>query len=369
MMLEIRTRPGVTWVGVMTVLLSLSGLIALRVAVGAPGGGTAPESRTAMDRTVALSYHVGFPDLAERPHKVSIWIPQPRETLEQAVELVSIRSALPHQIVQDTIYGNRFLRFAVVETAPGILDVDLEYIVRRSGKEVRGPVAGASAIEHEGRLGRFLEPDRLVPTGGVVAARASETLTRTGAGSPETARLLYDEVISSMRYDKSGAGWGRGDAVYACTVGSGNCTDFHSLFTGMARAANIPSRFVMGLPLPTDRSEGPIDGYHCWAEFHDRCRGWVPVDASEAWKHPEQQDFYFGRLDPNRVEFTIGRDIPLPGTDTAEGASLNYAIYPHVEIDGAVYHEAVVSINFRNLPDEIKLADLARSRAPVTVEE
>jgi hypothetical protein len=68
--------------------------------------------------------------------------------------------------------------------------------------------------------------------------------------------------------------------IYACEVGRGNCTDFHSLFIGLARAAGIPARFVMGFPLPVGQSEGGITGYHCWAEFYDEGLGWVPLDAS-----------------------------------------------------------------------------------------
>lgn len=44
-----------------------------------------------------------------------------------------------------------------------------------------------------------------------------------------------------MSYDTSGRGWGRGDVVYACKVGKGNCTDFHSLFMALALAEGIPA--------------------------------------------------------------------------------------------------------------------------------
>jgi hypothetical protein len=135
----------------------------------------------------------------------------------------------------------------------------------------------------------------------------------------------------SVSYDKSGEGWGRGDALYVCNTRAGNCTDFHSLFIGEARALGIPSRFIMGLPVPEDASKGSIPGYHCWAEFYIDGRGWIPIDASEANKHPEKKEAFFGGLDANRIAFTIGRDIRIPGT---RGDLQNYIIYPHVEVDG-----------------------------------
>ena len=151
--------------------------------------------------------------------------------------------------------------------------------------------------------------------------------------------------MDTVVYDKSGAGWGHGDARYACDIRAGNCTDFHSLFIGQARSLGIPARFVMGLPLPDGVSEGVIAGYHCWAEFYVEGRGWVPIDASEASKRRQQQGAFFGGLDANRVEFTVGRDIAIA---RASAAPLNYVIYPHVEIDGST-HDAVESrFSFRD---------------------
>jgi hypothetical protein len=42
-------------------------------------------------------------------------------------------------------------------------------------------------------------------------------------------------------------------------------------------------------------------------------------------------------LDAHRVELTTGRDLDLPGAEVRE---LNFVVYPHVEVDGAL-HEAV----------------------------
>lgn len=39
--------------------------------------------------------------------------------------------------------------------------------------------------------------------------------------------------------------------------------------------------------------------------------GWVPVDASEAWKNPPKRDYFFGAHGVNRVFFTYGRDLRL----------------------------------------------------------
>ena len=106
------------------------------------------------------------------------------------------------------------------------------------------------------------------------------------------ARGIYDHIIDHMRYMKYGEGWGKGDATYACRSLYGNCTDFHSYFIALARAAGIPARFAIGVALPSERDEGGVDGYHCWAEFYAEGRWW-PVDISEADKYSELGAYYF----------------------------------------------------------------------------
>ena len=134
-----------------------------------------------------------------------------------------------------------------------------------------------------------------------------------------------------MRYDKSGTGWGRGDAMFACDARTGNCTDFHAYFIALARTVGIPARFAIGATIPADKSEGTIEGYHCWVEFFANGR-WIPVDISEAWKHPELANYYFGHNPANRFELTKGRDLivdPAPAS-----GPINFLAYPLLEIDG-----------------------------------
>jgi transglutaminase-like putative cysteine protease len=145
------------------------------------------------------------------------------------------------------------------------------------------------------------------------------------------ARALYDHVIEKIRYARYGPGWGRGDAVYACDVRTGNCTDFHAYFIALARAAGIPARFAIGASIPSERNDGGIDGYHCWAEFFADGRWW-PVDVSEGDKNARLASYYFGHHPANRIELSRGRDLVVePGP--ASGA-INFLAYPVLEVEG-----------------------------------
>jgi transglutaminase-like putative cysteine protease len=149
-----------------------------------------------------------------------------------------------------------------------------------------------------------------------------------------------------MKYDKTIPGWGNGDTERACDIRAGNCTDFHSLFMSLARAQSIPTRFVIGFPLP--QGDGKIPGYHCWAEFYVAGKGWVPVDASDASKSNDSalRAFLFGNLPPNRVEFTKGRDLVLK---PATSQPLNFFIYPRVEAKGRVVGTPALSLEVHDV--------------------
>ncbi len=159
----------------------------------------------------------------------------------------------------------------------------------------------------------------------------------------QKAHLIYDYVFRTMRYDKSGAGWGRGDSLWACDSKRGNCTDFHSLFASMARSQGVPVRFAIGFLLPAAKHEGSIPGYHCWADFYAD-NAWIPVDISEAWKDQSKKDYFFGAHDENRVQFSVGRDIRL--NPAQAGEPLNYFVYPYVESDGKKYENVINDFSF-----------------------
>jgi transglutaminase-like putative cysteine protease len=182
-----------------------------------------------------------------------------------------------------------------------------------------------------------------------VKAPVKTRMTQEGSqsGAVAKAKAAYDYLFTNMRYDKTGSGWGRGDAVWACDAKRGNCTDFHSPFIGMLRVDGIPARFDIGFPLPENKDKGDIAGYHCWAEFYARKTGWIPVDISEAWKAKQKEDYFFGSVDANRVQLSTGRDIAL--SPKQDGPALNYFVYPYVEVDGKPYDKLDKQFSFEEV--------------------
>ncbi len=228
----------------------------------------------------------------------------------------------------DPEYGNKILHLSLADADVRTIPITMSFRVRRR-EHVQLLLSGAGGALHPDQ--RWLQPDRLVPLDKRIRDIAVE-VTAEAETPLEKARAIYDYVVDTMVYDTSGTGWGNGDIYWACDVKTGNCTDFHALFVGLNRAVGIPATFEIGFPLPPDRAAGEIAGYHCWAQFYLDGVGWVPVDTSEANKHPDKREYFFGAHDPHRVLFTLGRDITLQPPQ--QGPPLNYFIYPYVEVDG-----------------------------------
>ena len=139
--------------------------------------------------------------------------------------------------------------------------------------------------------------------------------------------------------------FGNGSSMYACDVGVGNCTDYHSYFISLCRTIQIPSRFHMGFSIP-DENEGEIKGYHCWADYYVDPSAWAPVDISEADKNPNMTDYFFGTVCENRVEFMVGRDFVL---ENYNAGKVNIFIYPLLEIDDIKSSDFSKTFYYKNL--------------------
>ena len=270
-----------------------------------------------------------------------IWLPVATTNSQQTVERTRVSVPGEYHDTMETQHGNHLIYFNAIANDEGAIPLEVEYEVQR--KEVR--MSAGDVTEEDRRV--FLASNRLVPTDGSVSARILAEIWPTGDAA-DIARALYDAVGQHMRYDKPAGGqWGRGDALWACDSAHGNCTDFHSMFISLCRDHTVPAKFEMGFPIPTENGAGSVGGYHCWAMFSANEK-WVPVDISEADKHPEMAEYYFGNLTSDRVTFTTGRDLELNPPQAA--GPVNFLVYPYVEVDGQPHSEFEKRFRYEDLP-------------------
>jgi hypothetical protein len=274
--------------------------------------------------------------------QVRVWIPLPSSDQYQTISQLQLRGPVKVKMRRDPKYGDRYAYFDVdsSQVKPGF-EMRLAFHVVRYERRSALTSASDSTRPFPRDVMPFLQADGFVPVDGVIASLSREQ-TQGVADPLQKARRIYDYVISSVNRDSVGSGSGHGDALQAAESHQGDCTDFQSLFIGMARAAGIPARLAVGFSLPDGQKQGTISGYHSWAEFYASGLGWIPVDVWQASQDSSRRDYFFGALDAHRVMVSMGRDVEL--TPAPQVGRLNYIAYPYLEADGKP--SPIASIDF-----------------------
>ena len=162
-------------------------------------------------------YRVKLPEITG---EACVWIPLAKTDSFQTVTVEELNVPMKWEKAHDREYGNDI---CVLHPQPEDSGKTIEVRYRVVRKEK------ASYPANNAEAARYLRPEKLVPIDETFRTLAE----KAAAGKTDDldrAKALYDHVMGRMRYDKSGTGWGRGDAKYACDVRTGNCTDFHSYF-------------------------------------------------------------------------------------------------------------------------------------------
>jgi transglutaminase-like putative cysteine protease len=312
----------------------LSFAVHLTIAAVATAHESPPESRR------FLFTYAATIDGLEPGTNARVWLPVAPTDDDQEVELVAIDVPGEYQRNIEPKFGNELLFFEAPADEAGQIALRIDYRLTRRAATPVGTPADA------GDERSFLAGSSLVPVDGTVTKRLFDGRPPRGTAR-QIARSIYERVDDHLRYDKTGEGWGRGDVLWACDARRGNCSDFHSLFIALCRDLSVPAKFEIGFPLPTNENQGEIAGYHCWAKFLDGDR-WIGVDVSEADKHADRKEFFFGNLPPDRVMFSTERDLELVPKQAA--GPVNFLIYPYVEVEGKPHAKQSRRFTFEDLP-------------------
>jgi transglutaminase-like putative cysteine protease len=325
---------------VIPVLFALAGLSLF--------AGVASSPRT---RAFHFEYKANLKDIPAGVQHLDLWMPAPHNDSWQEIANLRIQSPVAYGVAQGP-NGNMIFHLRLDHPHARDLTVAMTFDAVRQ-EHIQSRLSGGAPLskdEDPAALAQYLKPDRLVPIDDQIRKWAREVVDQAGAHTDlEMVRAIYNHVVATVKYDKTGQGWGRGDIYYACEERRGNCTDFHAIVIGYARALGIPARFAIGFPLPKDRGEGKISGYHCWAEVYVKHVGWVPIDASEAAKDPSRRDYFFGAHDENRIEFSKGRDVILAPKQA--GDPLNYFVYAYAEADGKPFAGVTSEVSYRDVAE------------------
>ncbi len=294
------------------------------------------------DREFTLTEKITLNNLGEGEKDVKVWLPYPVSDELQSVDDFKISAPVEGKIVREDKYGNSILYLHAPSYKEANLEIEVNFKIKRNEYDFFKKASG-----EDENLKLFLLADRLVQVDKEMKALAN-SIVKGKKGRIEEARAIYDYIIDEFTYTK--------DDPQVCMIGDsrlslkfkkGQCSEYHSTFISLARALKIPAKFEVGFSVPSDKKEGQIGGYHCWAKCYVDGKGWFPVDVSNADKSPEKKDYFFGRIDENRAHFTTGRDIFLPEAKDKAAGPLNYFIYPYAEVNGKEFTDLEKKFSFQ----------------------
>lgn len=311
--------------------------VGVLVALALPMSGMA-QSQTA--GTIVMEF-----DLSAHPadQEARLWVPYPVSDADQLITDISVSG----DYVQSAVYSDRMystpMLYARWDKGTASRKLVLSFhAVRREVVKKDFPAKEGTWDPADYAL--YLAPTSLGPIDGPVKELA-DTITAGKTTVLAKARAIYDWICGNMYRDPATKGCGPGDVCALLVTPGGKCTDIHSVFVALCRAAGVPAREVFGIRQGKEAVVDISTWQHCWAEFFLPGYGWVPVDPADVRKMmlteklgpedartKEYREYFWGAWDSYRVKLATGRDLILNPRQT--GATLNTFGYPYGEVGG-----------------------------------
>jgi transglutaminase-like putative cysteine protease len=353
----------------LVLLLAVVGLASVQLAA-APA---VQPKRASFD--ISNAFTIKVPEGAKR---VRVWFAVPQGDTESEIRALQVEAPYPIRYGTDSS-GNRVGYLEV--HAPQEKQITFRETFTLTRTEIRKVVDPAATraltAQERAELGKYLQPSTYVLVNDEIKALANQIVG--GEQNPVlAARKIYDWTLHNIDY------WVKdpehlkaspvGSAEYCLRTKTGNCTDFHSLFSSLTLAVGIPTRMVYGSLLKPTLNGLDVDAsYHCWIQFYAPNLDWVTLDVSVAdiymgdfplteknqklvelttavgyrGADPTMVDYYFGNLDERRVVWSIGRDLQLDPPQ--EDGPVNALHKMYVEVDGKQYTDWTRQFTYREI--------------------
>lgn len=270
-----------------------------------------------------------------------LWMPYPLSDRDQLIDHISVTGDYAESAVySDQKYSTPIL-YARWKKDAQSRRLTLSFHV------IRKKVTRRNFPDQEGAWNRtdfalYLAPTSLGPIDGPVKTLADK-ITRGRTTVLAKAKAIYDWTCENMFRDPKTKGCGKGDVCLLLNRPGGKCTDIHSVFVALCRAAGIPAREIFGIRLGKKPGQDISTWQHCWAEFYLPGYDWVPVDPADVRKKMLKEhlrlsdektrayrDYFWGGWDAYRVKLAVGRDIQL--NPPQKGGPINTFGYPFAQI-------------------------------------
>jgi transglutaminase-like putative cysteine protease len=218
-----------------------------------------------VSRTIRYEYRLMNPT-TEPATQLDVNVPLPLESPRQEIHYLHLPQNRSHRLITDR-HGQRLAQYTIDRLEPGTY-VDLGYVVGITLKNMRCnapeslPAGGTPSLTPEARA-LYLKPETNYSMESEVMRRAAESLTKGVTTDFERLVRIHDYVIDSIRYVRDGR-WDPAETVLS--RGTGSCSEYNYVLSGLCRLAGMPTRCVGGSTnglreLPTTDTV-----YHRWTE-------------------------------------------------------------------------------------------------------
>ena len=288
-------------------LLALLSALVLCACQSQPGSAPPPPTHGAVSPSPAILGSVEYEvqetltlvnEGAGQPSKQNLWLALIRDLPPyQTVRSMEITPASYHLITDE--YGNRYAEFDLSDMAPGTtVQIELQYRV-----VVHEPAYDLA--DCTGDLpDEFTRAELHIESNNVQIVELSRELSEGKETACDQVRAAYDYVGNHLVYSYNGADWG---AQAALGEMGADCTEYASLMIALARAADIPARYLEGLWAHGETAPDDARTEHAWLEVYLPGVGWTPMDPTLG-RSSVSRDEYFAHLPPDHIVVTVGRN-------------------------------------------------------------
>ena len=288
--------------------------------------------------TIIMEFDLSAHDSNE---EAKLWIPYPLSDRDQVISNVNVQGDYNESAVYSDQKFTTPMLYARWDKGSKSRKLKLSFHVVRQ-EVIRKDFPAKEAPWDPADYQMYLAPTSLGPIDGEVKILADQ-ITKGKTTVLDKAKAIYDWICENMFRDPKTNGCGSGDVCSLLIRPGGKCTDIHSVFVALCRAAGVPSREVFGIRQGKKPEQDITKWQHCWAEFYLPGYGWVPVDPADVRKMmlkeklelddartKQYREYFWGAWDQYRVKLATGRDLLL--NPPQHGKPLNTFGYPYAEI-------------------------------------
>lgn len=275
-------------------------LAAGALAAQEPQGTTADQSGKCVtwgpvQRTVWYDYRLINPT-PKPATDVDVHVPLPRLSPRQEIHYLRLPGRKEHRVFTDE-HGQRIVHYRFDRIEPGE-HVDLGYVVGITLKNIQWNASepsrtGESPVLTPEQRQRYLTAETNYSMDSEIMRSAAASLTEGATTDYEKLARIHDYVTDSIRYVRDNT-WD--PAAVVLERGTGSCSEYNYVLSGLCRLAGMPTRCVGGTSNGHQDLPATDTVYHRWTEVFLEGFGWFPADCSRDANPIRGKRSHFGRV-------------------------------------------------------------------------